>query len=113
MKTVVKSTFMKVLGGLSLSFALMAQAPTYTISTISGSVPVFNLEDTSSSSPVQNPLAIVIDKSGNVYFADTNNNRIRKIDATTGAVTTIAGTGAVGSSGDGAAATKALLNVPA
>ncbi len=47
-----------------------------------------------------------------LYVADTDNNRIRKIDMATGMVTTIAGTGEVGFSGDGGPATAAKLNAP-
>lgn len=54
----------------------------------------------------------VADKDGNLYFADSGNNRVRRIDAGTGVVTTIAGTGIGGFSGDGGAATDAQLNNP-
>ena len=50
---------------------------------------------------------------GNVYIADLYNNRVRKVTASTGIITTIAGSGGTGSySGDGAAATSATLNYP-
>ncbi|MFN6414902.1 MAG: hypothetical protein ACK4V2_03915 [Pseudomonadota bacterium] len=49
---------------------------------------------------LNNPRGIVRDSVGNTYFADTNNNRIRKIDASTGIITTIAG-GSGGSHLDG------------
>ena len=49
---------------------------------------------------------------GNVYIADTSNNRIRKVS--TGIITTIAGSSTSGSySGDNGAATSATLNYPA
>ncbi len=57
------------------------------------------------------PNGIVVDASGNIYFTDTGNQRIRKID-TTGVITTIAGTGVVGFGGDGGNATSALLGNP-
>ena len=49
---------------------------------------------------------------GNVYIADRNNNRIRKVTVSTGIITTIAGTGGAGYSGDNGAATSAALNFP-
>jgi len=47
-----------------------------------------------------------------VYIADRDNNRIRKVTASTGIITTIAGTGTGSYSGDGGAATSATLNYP-
>ena len=54
---------------------------------------------------------ITHDRDGNLVFADTDNNRIRKVDQS-GTITTIAGTGAVGASGDGGPATAATLFRP-
>lgn len=58
------------------------------------------------------PCGLAIDQSGNLLIADQGNNRIRKVDASTGIMTTIAGTGTAGFSGDGGIATKANLNGP-
>ncbi len=49
---------------------------------------------------------------GNIYIADQNNHRIRKVMGSTSIITTIAGTGASTYSGDGGAATSADLNYP-
>ena len=49
---------------------------------------------------------------GNVYIADTNNQRIRKVTVSTGLISTIAGTGTSSYSGDNGAATSASLNQP-
>ena len=49
---------------------------------------------------------------GNVYIADTVNNRIRKVTVSTGIITTIAGTGSTGYNGDGVVATSATLTYP-
>ena len=60
---------------------------------------------------ISSPLGIGVDGAGNVYFADLGNNRVRKID-TSGIITTAAGTGNIGFSGDGALATAAELDQP-
>jgi len=54
---------------------------------------------------------MVFDDNGNLYITDANNNMIRKID-NSGIITTIAGTGVAGYSGDGGLATAAQLNGP-
>ena len=54
------------------------------------------------------PSEILFDKRGNLYITEASNNRIRKIDKT-GTITTFAGTGVMGYSGDGAPATSAKL----
>lgn len=58
------------------------------------------------------PSALTIDSSGNIFIADTFNNRVRRIDATTKIITTIAGNGKNEFSGDGGLATEAGLVLP-
>ena len=58
------------------------------------------------------PTAVAVDERGNLYIADTMNHRVRKVEAITGTITTIAGTGQHRFSGDGGPATSAALNEP-
>lgn len=58
------------------------------------------------------PNAVALDPNGNLYIADTGNNVIRKVTAATGIITTVAGSGVKGYSGDLGPATKAQLNQP-
>ncbi|MGA1195062.1 MAG: FG-GAP-like repeat-containing protein [Candidatus Latescibacterota bacterium] len=58
------------------------------------------------------PLGISLDIQGNIYIADSQNHRIRRVDITTGNITTVAGTGTAGFAGDGGPATQAQLNRP-
>ena len=60
---------------------------------------------------MQNPFSIVTDVTGNIYFTDNSNNRVRMIN-TSGIISTIAGTGTAGAAGDGGPATAAQLNSP-
>ncbi len=53
-----------------------------------------------------------IDGAGNLYIADTKNNAVRVVSAVTGLISTVAGSGIVGYSGDGGPATAATLNQP-
>ncbi len=57
------------------------------------------------------PSGVAADSKGNIYIADNNNNRVRKVDSS-GVITTVAGSAFSGYSGDGAAATSATLNGP-
>ncbi len=61
---------------------------------------------------LSSPFGVALDSSGNLLIADTGNNRIRKITATTGIITTLAGNGSLGYSGDGGPATAAQLYNP-
>ena len=55
---------------------------------------------------------IVFDAAGDMYFSDTNNQRVRRIDYDTGVIRTIAGDGTAGYTGDGGKATSATLHTP-
>ena len=57
------------------------------------------------------PSGVATDSRGNVYFADGNNHRVRKVDPA-GTITTVAGTGEQGYGGDGGPASQAQLSSP-
>jgi DNA-binding beta-propeller fold protein YncE len=59
------------------------------------------------------PTALAIDRAGHLYIADTLNHRVRRVDAMTGVITTVAGLGQPRCSGDGGLAVEAGLNEPA
>lgn len=58
------------------------------------------------------PFHVAFDSQGNLHFSDTFNHRIRKVDAKSGVITTVAGSGKKGHGGDGGPATDAMLNEP-
>ena len=58
------------------------------------------------------PFDVGFDPDGNLYFSDTFNHRIRRVDARTGNITTCAGSGEAGYSGNGGPATQARFNEP-
>ena len=60
---------------------------------------------------LSSPRGVALDGAGNLYIADTNNHRIRKVDAA-GVISTVAGSGTAGYSGDGGAAVAAQLYAP-
>ena len=59
------------------------------------------------------PTAVTVDRQGNIYIADTMNHRVRRIEAKSGMITSIAGVGQPRFGGDGGPATAAGLNEPA
>src|SRR5437773_11106352 len=58
------------------------------------------------------PYSVAFDKAGNMYIADTYNDVVRKVAASGGTITTIAGKSVQGLGGDGSPATGALLDTP-
>ena len=60
---------------------------------------------------INHTAGIAMDAGGTIYFADYSNNAIRKVN-TSGIIYTVAGTGSLGYSGDGGAATAAMINTP-
>ena len=86
--------------------------PAGIISTISGSGILGNTGDggLATTATLDTPKGITLDSYGNLYVADWGNNRVRKIDAVSGNISAFAGSGALGNSGDGGAATLATLS---
>ena len=60
---------------------------------------------------IKSPRGVAVDGTGNLFFADTDNHRIRKVDPA-GTITTVAGTGKKGFDGDDGPATEARINSP-
>ena len=58
------------------------------------------------------PMAAVPDSARNVFISDSNNQRVRRVDGGTGIISTVAGSGGLGYSGDGGPATSATLSTP-
>lgn len=94
--------------------ATFAPVPTGQIITLAGNgIAGFSGDGgAATSAELHSPGGVAVDTAGNIYVADPGNNRIRKITASTGVISTVAGNGTAGFSGDGGAATSAELNTP-
>lgn len=64
------------------------------------------------SASLSSPLGIALDSAGNLFIADSNNDRVRRVDARTAMISTVAGNGRASFSGDGGKATDASLASP-
>lgn len=100
------STFAPAQGILTIS-------PGRTVSTSAGtgSVGLSGDNGPGTSAALASPSAVAYDAGGNLYIADARNHVIRKVDAA-GVITTVAGSGEQGFSGDGGSATQARLDTP-
>ena len=89
-------------------------SPTGIISTFAGngSSGFSGDNDSAKLAQLNGPVFVAIDKNGNAYISDEGNNRVRKVDALTQKISTIAGNGTAGYSGDNDSATLASLNYP-
>lgn len=92
-------------------FPANAWSQPYLISTLAGTPRLLDGSQ-ATVAPLRTPVAVAVDASGNLYIDDESDNRIRKVD-TSGIVSTYAGTGIPGFSGDRAPAAGAELNFPA
>src|SRR5580704_11514067 len=92
----------------SKTFAVTSDT-SYTIDTVAGSSFVGDNGPATSALLFQAG-GIASDTSGNLYVSDAQNNRVRKITRRAGTITTVAGTGVPGFSGDGGPASAAQLN---
>ena len=99
---------------LFLPALCLAQAQSgYTISTVAGTPGTSGFTGDAgpaTSAELAGPICVAVDSSGNLYIADENNNRIRKIS--NGTINTVAGNGTKGYAGDTGTATNANLSTP-
>ncbi len=85
-----------------------------TITTVAGNAAWIYAGDGAgaTSSSIFLPFGIAADVAGNLFLADSSNNRIRRVDAATGVISTVAGNGLIGYTGDGGPAVYAALSSP-
>jgi uncharacterized protein (TIGR03437 family) len=93
-----------------ICFSWNAWSQPYTISTIAGTDRLLD-GSSATAAPLRDPIAVAADSSGNIYIADDTDNRIRRVDKN-GIISTFAGTGVPGFSGDLGQANVAQLNTP-
>src|ERR1700686_2010014 len=93
-----------------LALALNGQSMGYLINTVAGSGWIGD-SGPATQAILRQPGGVGADASGNIYIAETNGHRVRKVDRS-GAITTLAGTGVAGFSGDGGPAAQAQLASP-
>jgi class 3 adenylate cyclase/sugar lactone lactonase YvrE len=97
----------------SLNGRVRRLAPDGTISTIAGGgLGGIRDGDPARNATLQGSFAIAADAAGNVYIADAGHNRVRRVSAAGGLISTVAGNGLPGFAGDGGPATEAQLNGP-
>ncbi len=97
---------------LTLVMSWPASSQTYTIYTVAGNgVGGYNGDNgPATSAQLYHPVGVAVDSGGNLYIADYNNSRIRKVS--NGVITTVAGNGTLGYSGDNGPAASAQLSSP-
>lgn len=100
-------------GNFSTTTLFVTYTPTNTFTSFTGTrISGFNLESGSGlASQLYTPETVALDNSGNLYIADKGNHRIRKVTRS-GLISTVAGNGQLGSSGDGGLAINATMNQP-
>jgi uncharacterized protein (TIGR03437 family) len=91
-------------------FLANAWCQPYVISTLAGTPRLLD-GSPANAVPLRTPIAVALDAQGNLYIADEADNRIRKVDSA-GIISTYAGTGIAGYSGDRGPAANAQLNFP-
>jgi sugar lactone lactonase YvrE len=111
-------TIEKLLKSIFILFiaTIILPAVTYAVTPVivagNGSTGYSGDEGAAISAKLWNPWTIDVDSNGNLFIADTINHRIRRVDAITQIITTVAGNGSGGTSGDGSAATSASIGNP-
>ena len=92
----------------------MTSSNTATISTVVGTGEAGYTGDggPATDAALREPFMCCFDSAGNLFFCEAKNHIVRRVDAATGVVATVAGTGEQGYSGDGGPATEATFNEP-
>ena len=110
---VKKGTFFLLVFAAGLFTCPISNAQVNIITTFAGdSVSGYCCDDSvANHAELISPSGVAVDRHGNVFIADQNNNRVRKVNAE-GIITTLAGNGSFGYTGDSSVATSATLSAP-
>ena len=100
-----------IFAGFFLLFTLTLKAQIITTIAGNGTTGYSGDGGAATSAELNTPSGVTVDGTGNIYIADYSNNRVRKV-STSGIITTVAGNGKAGYSGDGGPATSAELFNP-
>jgi uncharacterized protein (TIGR03437 family) len=113
MSMIIRDTIFNAAVGCAVCFLSAPASPAQTITTFAGNGTAgFSGDNGPAGQAMINGVAgLAADSAGNVYLAEQNNNRVRKVDRN-GIITTLAGTGVAGFSGDNGSASQAQLNGP-
>ena len=103
-----------ILASLILAMTISLPAAAGTITTVAGNGTAGFSGDggLATNAGLAYPSSVAVDTAGNFFIADLLNQRVRRVDAATGIITTVAGNGSFGFSGDGGLATDASLSRP-
>ena len=103
-----------ILASLILAMTISLPAAAGTITTVAGNGTAGFSGDggLATNAGLAYPSSVAVDTAGNFFIADLLNQRVRRVDAATGIITTVAGNGSFGFSGDGGLAIDASLNDP-
>ena len=101
-------------GSSSYAASSTVIGPNSVITTVAGNGSVCYNGDgiRATAAELQYPDAVALDSAGDLFIADSGNNRIREVNHATGVITTVAGNGTAGYSGDNGPATAAELSSP-
>lgn len=104
-------------GGLGQASIIIEPAPLKSlpagyITTVAGGTTFAGEGEAAAAARIADPEGLALDSAGNIYIADSSNDRVRKVDAKTGIITTIAGRGVEGFAGDGGPAVAAQFRFP-
>ncbi|MSX80136.1 MAG: hypothetical protein F2737_07950, partial [Actinobacteria bacterium] len=108
--------FVGAIAVVALAPAAPAHAAVGDITTVAGNAPACGYSGDAGpaiDADLNHPEALALDTDGNLYIADFAGHRIRKVDHTTGFISTVAGDGTYGDGGDGDLAINAELRDPA
>ncbi|MDA2933237.1 IPT/TIG domain-containing protein [Acidobacteria bacterium AH-259-D05] len=90
----------------------LSELPNGHITTVAGGSTFIGDGSAADSAAVGNPVGITLDAAGDLFIADSFNRRVRKVSAATGVITTVAGSGQIGFSGDNGPALAATFDLP-